>query len=101
MNEWGAGMELLGKHVVHLFPTCLFAGKISDIAVCDRAEKKLRELQKSGRGTSDLTAYVTPDDIWNLDELKGLVDLIMKESNNVLNFYKVKRESHYICHIWA
>src|SRR5258708_29373656 len=89
----GAHMELLGKHVVPLFPTCLFSGKISDIAVCGRAEKKLRELQKSGRGTTDLSAYVTPDDIWNLDELKGLVDLIMKESNEVLNFYKVKIDS--------
>ena len=94
-------MELLGKRVVQLFPTCLFTGKISDIAVCDRAEKKLRELQKSGRGTFDRSAYVTPDDIWKLDELKDLVDLIMKESNEVLNFYKVKRDSHYISNMWA
>jgi uncharacterized protein (TIGR02466 family) len=94
-------MELLGKQVIPLFPTCLFSGKISDIAACDRAEKKLRELQKCGRGTFDLTAYVTPDDIWKLDELKELVDLIKKESNEVLNFCKVKRDSHYISNMWA
>jgi uncharacterized protein (TIGR02466 family) len=94
-------MELLAKQVIQLFPTCLFSGKISDIAVCDRAEIKFRELQRSGRGTSDLSAYVTPDNIWNLDELKELVDLVMKESNEVLNFYRIKRDSHYISNMWA
>lgn len=49
----------------------------------------------------DRSAYVTPDDIWRLAELKGLVDLIMKESNEVLNFYKVKRDSHYVSNMWA
>jgi uncharacterized protein (TIGR02466 family) len=102
MSDRGdAHMDLLGKHIVQLFPTCLFTGKISDIAICDRAEKKMRELQQCGRGTSDLSAYVSPDDIWNLAELKELVDLIMKESNEVLNFYKVKRDSHYISNMWA
>ena len=98
---WGARMELLGKQLVQLFPTCLFTGKLSDMGACDRAEKKLRELQKSGRGTFDRSAYVTPDDIWKLDELKSLVDLVMKEANEVLDFYKVKRDSHYISNMWA
>jgi uncharacterized protein (TIGR02466 family) len=98
---WGARMELLGKQVVQLFPTCLFTGKVSDVGICDRAEKKLRELQKSDLGSFDRTAYVTPDDIWKLDELKALVDLIMKESNAALNFLKVKRDSHYISNMWA
>ena len=94
-------MELLGKRIIQLFPTCLFTGKVSDIGVCDRAEKKLRELQKSGRGTYDQSAYVTPDDIWRLDEFKALVDLVMKESKEALDFYKVKRDSHYISNMWA
>ena len=94
-------MELLGKRVIQLFPTCLFTGKLSDIGACDRAEKKLRDLQKSGCGSTDRSAYVTPDDIWRLDEMKPLVDLVMKESNEVLDFYKVKRDSHYISNMWA
>jgi uncharacterized protein (TIGR02466 family) len=98
---WGTRMELLGKQLVQLFPTCLFSGKISDIGACDRAEKKLRELQKSGHGSIDRTAYVTPDDIWKLHELKSLVDLVMKESNTILDFLRVKRNSHYISNMWA
>jgi uncharacterized protein (TIGR02466 family) len=101
-RPWGAArMELLGKQLVQLFPTCLFSGKLSDAGACDRAEKKLRELKKSGRGSFDRTAYVTPDDIWKLDELKAIVGLVMKESNEVLNFYRVKRNSHYISNMWA
>ena len=95
MLQRGERMDLLGKRVIQLFPTCLFTGKISDTGACDQAEKKLRELRKSGCGTFDRSAYVTPDDIWKLDELRTIVDLIMMESNEVLNFYKVKRDSHY------
>jgi uncharacterized protein (TIGR02466 family) len=94
-------MELLEKQLVPLFPTCLFAGKVSDISACDRAEGKLRAFRSSGLGSTDLTAYVTPDDIWRYVELKELVDLIMKESNEVLNFLRVKRDSHYISNMWA
>jgi len=43
-------MELIEKQAIMLFPTALFAGKISDITVCDRVEKKLREMQKLGQG---------------------------------------------------
>jgi len=76
-------------------------GQDSDLAICERAEESVRQLRKSGRGTSDRTAYVTPDDIWRIDELKSLVDLIMAESNQVLNLLKVKRDSHYISNMWA
>ena len=71
------------------------------MSACERAEHKLRLLQKSGQGTTDLTAYVTPDDIWKLGEFKELVELIMKESNEVLNFLRIKRDSHYISNMWA
>jgi len=43
-------MELIEKQAIMLFPTALFAGKISDITMCDRIEKKLREMQKLGQG---------------------------------------------------
>lgn len=33
--------------------------------------------------------------------MKDLVDLIISESENVLNFYKIKRQSHYITNMWA
>src|SRR5260221_9128 len=45
-------VELTAKQMFMLFPTPMFTGKLPDIGLCDRIEKKLRELQQSGKGTS-------------------------------------------------
>jgi len=83
----------------------MFTGKLSDIGVCDRVEKKLRELQKLGKGRSSpegaMLAYMTPDDLQTLPEMKELVDVIMFESGNILDAYEIKRDSHYITNMWA
>ena len=90
----GANLELVRKQLMQLFPTCLFVGMISDLSACDRVEQKLRDLQRSGLGTFEPLTYITPDDIWKLDEMKEIVDLVMSESAKVLDFYRIKRESH-------
>ena len=97
-------MDLIEKEMTMLFPTPLFTGKISDITACDRVEKKLREMQKLGQGVSHAFggfAFLTADDIQTLPEMKELVDLIMKESGQTLDFYKIQRDSHYITNMWA
>ena len=94
-------MELVSKQLVSLFPTSLFVGVISDMSACDRAVNALREMQKAGKGTVEETTYITPDDIQTLDEMKELSDLIMKECEQILNFLRVKRDSHYITNMWA
>ena len=97
-------MELINKEVQALFPTPIFTGKLSDITACDRIEKSLREMQKSGQGVQHKFtdfAFLTPDNIHALPEMKELVDLIMKESAHILDFYKIKRDSHYITNMWA
>ncbi len=67
-------VELTAKQMFMLFPTPMFTGKLPDIGLCDRIEKKLRELQQSGKGTSSregqILAYMTPDDIHTLPEMK-------------------------------
>ena len=97
-------MELIEKDVRLLFPTPIFTGKISDIGACDRIEKKLREMQKAGDGVAHRFgdfAFLTNDNIHLLPEMKELVDLIMKETAQILDMYKIKRESHYITNMWA
>lgn len=100
-----AAAELTAKQVYMLFPTPLFTGKLPDISLCDRIEVKLRELQKSGKGRSTregaVQAYMTPDDIQALPELKELADLALVESAKILDAYAVKRDSHYITNMWA
>ena len=97
-------MGLTAKQMVMLFPTGLFTGMLPDITVCDRVEKKLREMQKAGEGVKAgtyLRSFMTEDDLHALPEFKELVDVILAESNDILNAYRVKRDSHYITGMWA
>src|SRR6202165_416816 len=98
-------VQLAAKQPFTMFPTPMFTGMLPDIAMCDRIEKQLRELQKSGKGFPSpggtILAYMTPDDIQTLPEMKGLVDVIMAESASILDFYAIKRDSHYITNMWA
>lgn len=100
-----AKAELTAKQMFMLFPTPMFTGNLPDIGLCDRIEKKLRDLQKSGMGKSSpegaILAYMTPDDIQTLPEMKELVEVIMRESGNILDAYRIKRDSHYITNMWA
>ncbi|MGB9270113.1 MAG: hypothetical protein WCB74_12970, partial [Pseudolabrys sp.] len=86
------GAELTAKQMFMLFPSPMFTGKLADISMCERIEKKLRELQKSGKGMSSpegmILAYMTPDDIQTLPDMKELVDVIMFESGNILDAYR-------------
>jgi uncharacterized protein (TIGR02466 family) len=94
-------MELVGRELVTLFPSNLFTGKVSDLGICDRAETSLREMQKAGRGSSEERVFVTPDDIDKLPDFKEIADLVLAESHNILNFYRVKRDAHYISNMWG
>ena len=97
-------MELVSKEMLALFPTPLFTGKLPDITTCDRIEAKLRKMQKEGQGVQHQFggyAIITADDIQTLPEMKELVDVIMLEAGQILDIYKIKRDSHYITNMWA
>ncbi len=100
-----SAVELTAKQMFTLFPTPMFTGKLSDIGLCDRIEKKLRELQKSGQGSSSpegaMLAYMTPDNLQALPGMEELVAVIMEESGIILDALAVKRDSHYIANMWA
>jgi uncharacterized protein (TIGR02466 family) len=96
--------ELTAKQLFMIFPTPMFTGLLPEIAMCDRIEKKLRELQRSGTGFPSpgaVLAYMTPDDLQDLPEMKDLVAVIMAESASILDAFAIKRESHYITNMWA
>jgi uncharacterized protein (TIGR02466 family) len=97
--------ELTDKQLFLLFPTPMFTGKLPDLSMCDRIEKIVRGLHKSGKGRTAPEgaglAYMTSDDIHTLPEMKELVDVIMRESGKVLDAYAIKRNSHYITNMWA
>jgi uncharacterized protein (TIGR02466 family) len=97
-------MELGAKEMFMLFPTPLFTGKLLDLSACDRIEKNLRDMQKLGAGMASqakAAAYMTPDNLQNNPDMKELTDLVMAESNQVLDAFKIKRDSHYIANMWG
>ncbi len=100
-----AAKELSAKQMFMLFPTPMFTGKLPDIGLCDRIEKKLREVQKSGKGYPSpggmILAYMTPDNLQTLPEMKELVEVVMVETGRILDAYTIKRDSHYITNMWA
>lgn len=99
-----SAMGLLAREMFLLFPTGFFTGTLPDITLCDRVEKKLRELQNSGQGYTAKTYlrnFMTQDNIHTLPEMKELVDVILEESRMILDVYRIKRDSHYIANMWA
>jgi uncharacterized protein (TIGR02466 family) len=97
-------LELTAKEMFMLFPTVLFAGRVSDIAACDRIENSLRVLEKTnqgGKAEDAQYAFMTRDNLQTLPEMKELVDVIMRESGAIMDAYKIKRDSHYITNMWA
>jgi len=97
--------ELAAKQMFMLFPTPMFTGKLPDPAICDRIEATLQALRKSGKGRSSregaILAYMTPDNLQMLPQMKELVDIIMWESGNILDAYAIRRVSHYNTNMWA
>jgi uncharacterized protein (TIGR02466 family) len=97
--------DLIEKQMVPIFPTLMFTGMLSDLSLCDRVEKKVRELQNLKKGTFSperaSPAFLTDDNLHTLPEMKELVDICMRESGNILDAYAVKRDSHYITGMWA
>jgi uncharacterized protein (TIGR02466 family) len=97
--------ELTAKQMYMLFPTPMFTGKLPDIGLCDRIEKKLQQLRAAGKGTFSpegaILAYMSPDDLQMLPEFKDLVDVIMEESAIIFDALAIKRDAHYITNMWA
>src|SRR5580658_7830951 len=83
-------VQLSAKQLFTMFPTPMFTGMLPDIGLCDRIEQKLRELQRSGTGFPSpggmILAYMTPDNLQTLAEMKDLVDVIMAETSSILDF---------------
>jgi uncharacterized protein (TIGR02466 family) len=94
-------MEIVNRQLLTLYPTCLFAGKLSDLALCDRLETSFRAMHAAKDGKLDHGNFMSRDNIHTRPEMKELVDIVMKEGNEILNALRVKRESHYIPNMWA
>jgi uncharacterized protein (TIGR02466 family) len=94
-------MDIINRQLMTLYPTCIFAGAVSDVTLCDRLEAACRAMHAAKDGYIDHTYFTSKDDLQTRAEMKELVDVVMKESGEVLNYMRVKRDSHYITNMWA
>ena len=98
-------VELTAKQLFMIFPTPMFTGMLPDIGLVRSDREKTAGAAESGERLSfpegKTLAYMTPDNLQTLPEMKELVDVIMTESGNILDAYAIKRDSHYITNMWA
>jgi uncharacterized protein (TIGR02466 family) len=85
-----------------MFPSLLFESKIDNSNLCDTLEETIISMWKKGNGSYiKENKYISWDDINLLPDFKQLCDIIVSETDDILNFLKVKRDSHYIANMWA
>jgi uncharacterized protein (TIGR02466 family) len=94
-------VHFVENKIVPLYPTPLFVGKLSDITLCDRLETLILTKRDKKEGMFEAGNFVTSDQLHTLSEFEEMTQLILAETNHVLDFLKVKRDSHYVNGMWA
>jgi uncharacterized protein (TIGR02466 family) len=85
-----------------LFPTPLIIGNVPDIKMCDRLEKAIKKQMASGNVVEEPGVRTTNDQL----HVKGrgfeeLVELVVGEANQFMNWMHLKRDSLYVTGMWA
>lgn len=97
--------SLDNAQIRNLFPTPLIIGDIPDITLCDRLEKAIRKEMKSGRGNYEAhngVVYATDDQLHAKGRgFEELVDLVMGETKNFMDWLHLKRDGHKIVGMWS
>jgi uncharacterized protein (TIGR02466 family) len=95
------GLRLVEPSLMPIFPTPLFIGKLSDITLCDRLVDSIMKLKQENNGTWEAGNFTTWDDLYANTEFMEFSQLVLKETNQVMDFLKIKRDNHYISGMWA
>ena len=97
MNLYQVG----NRETITLFPTLLHKLKLQDKNLLDQFEKKIYDLREQKQGFEKRGVFTANDTLHLEPEMAPLCDIIMQESDRILNDLKVVRDSHYITHMWA
>lgn len=90
------------KEMTLAFPTAIFKGAISDLSLCDTLEKSIKKLHRTKDGNHvGKTHFISHDNLHESEEFKVLCDVILNETNEILNALSVVRDDHYISAMWA
>lgn len=90
------------KELLTLFPTAVFACKVTDLTLCDNLEKNIRKLHRQKNGQYvDRNEFISYDNLYENTDFKDLCEIVLQESNDILNTYRIVRSDHYITAMWA
>lgn len=89
------------QEMVGLFASPVFLSEITDTRILDNAVNSILELKKEKKGIDRYGSWVSPDNLHTLPEFKGLTDILLYQSEKVLDVLTIKRDSHYITCMWS
>jgi len=85
--------------IIPVFPTFIHKGKVTNEYELDNLQQALFDLKNQEDPNID---FWQSNDLLHEDiNFKNLSQLILHESNNILNGYGVIRDSHYIAGMWG
>lgn len=90
------------REMTMAFPTTIFKGTVTDLTLCDNLEKSIRKLHRTKNGNHiGKTHFISYDNLHENEEFKDLCEVVLNESNQILNTLCVVRDDHYISAMWA
>ena len=89
------------KEILRLFPSLVFKAKFKDLSICDDILQLVGQFKNLKNGSLTDYKFTTPDNLQDYPEFKSLTDVLIKETGDVLDFYNIKRDSHYITSMWV
>jgi len=90
------------REIITLFPSLLFKGQLSDMSIIDDAEQKIRNLKITNQGSlNEPNHFISSDMLQDNADFKDISKLIIDETEGILDFYHVVRDSHYISNMWS
>jgi len=92
-------IEFEHTEVFPVFPTFIHKGRIISDADIDNLQKLLIELRQ--KEDSNIEFWQSTDLLHEDVNFKNLAELILHETDKILNGYSVIRDSHYISGMWG
>ena len=94
-------MNIVKREIMPLFPSLLFISKVDDKEFLKDLTQRILKLKLNELGTGSSSGWWSYDDLHTLEEFEDVTELFLQQSEEVLNYYEVDRESHYLTTMWA
>jgi uncharacterized protein (TIGR02466 family) len=92
-------IEFEQTEIMPAFPTFIFKGRAINLESLDDIKNYVIDLKE--KEDPSIQCWQSKDNLHEAPELKDLTDLVLEQSDQILTYYGVIRDSHYITSMWA